>query len=186
MAVPKHDLLTRDEAAALHMFTAEGPLYPSLNEALRGEKRHGIKQFFGIIKLMLSGLYKLPLVKMPELLRGVKLDLSAYYKVGDIKIWWPFSSTTTSMSVLEGSKFLGKTGARTLFKIRNAPAISIKDFSKIPQEDEWLLLPGTGLTVESVTKTGDFTEIVMEFKLLPPMLDYMHPQFPVAEDDDDE
>ena len=175
--------LTADECVAINLYSAEAPavepFYACLNVAMRAENRHLVRPFLRIIKLLLSGLYKLPLVCKPLLARGVKLDLSAQYKVGELKLWWPFSSTTTNLNTLEVPQFLGDSGPRTLFQIINAPAVDIKPLSANDFEDEWLLLPGTFFTVKSVTATGDgLVIVVLEFKKLPPMLDYVHPQWP--------
>jgi hypothetical protein len=146
---------------------------------MRSEKRQFVVPYYGIIKLMLSGLYKLPLVIKPVLLRGVKRDLSDQYKVGEVKVWWPFSSTTVHVNTLENPQFMGKTGPRTLFQIINAPAIDIKPYSANKHEEEWLLLPGTCLTVRSVTKLENgLVNIMMEFEAMPPLIDFAHPQWP--------
>ena len=46
--------------------------------------------------------------------RGVPLDLvTAYpddYAEGETIVWWPFSSTTTKISVLQDALFLGLSG----------------------------------------------------------------------------
>ena len=49
-------------------------LYPRLNAALRNHDNRSLEPFLPYMKLLLSGLYQLPLVQVPTY-RGVKLEL---------------------------------------------------------------------------------------------------------------
>ena len=52
----------------------ESCLYPRLNAALRNHDNRSLEPFLPYMKLLLSGLYQLPLVQVPTY-RGVKLQL---------------------------------------------------------------------------------------------------------------
>ena len=56
-------------------------LYPRLNAALRNHDKHELQPFLPYMKLLLSGLYQLPLVRVPTY-RGVKLEI---FEVSDVK-----------------------------------------------------------------------------------------------------
>ncbi|CAF1012496.1 unnamed protein product [Adineta steineri] len=65
-------------------------------------------------------------------------------------IWWGFSSTIASLSVLESDIYLGKTGYRTLFSIETFNGRNIRAHSYFnEEEEEIILLPGTYLEVQS-------------------------------------
>jgi len=53
------------------------------------------------LKLLLSGLYKLPLVSGVILYCGVKRNVSGQFCKGDEKTWWAVSSCTAKLKVLE-------------------------------------------------------------------------------------
>ena len=55
------------------------------------------------MKLALSGLYRLPLVTA-TVYRGVKLDLKDMYPKGRKFVNWSFSSTTSSIDVLQSDQ----------------------------------------------------------------------------------
>ena len=58
------------------------------------------------------------------LYRGIKIDLSGEYQKDKTFVWWAFSSSTSSIEVLE--QFLGQNGSRTIFNIE---CDSAKDIS---------------------------------------------------------
>ncbi len=106
----------RDEIAALHLYTQESPLYPILNARLRDRNRERIRPLIPLVKLLLTALYKLPAISGTTVYRGVKRTLKALFlPTEQTKFWWAFSSTTTSLAVLQSEQFLGKTGERTMF-----------------------------------------------------------------------
>ena len=172
------DKMSVNEAASIHLYTQESEIYKELNLRLRGRNRAELKPFFPYLKLLLSGLYKLPLINVP-LYRGVKQDLSEMYIKKRTKkvFFWGFSSASASMEVLASPLFLGDSGPRTMHCI-NANAVDIRDFSAMPQEDERLILPGTCLIVDGVLDVGHglFTVQLHEAKDTPSgLIDFPHP-----------
>ena len=78
--------LTRDEIAAINLYTQDGwggavrNLFAPLNAALRSEERTDVKVYWGYIRLLQHALFKLPKDESGVLYRGIKLD-------------WPGAST---------------------------------------------------------------------------------------------
>ena len=145
---------------------------------MRERNRDLLKHFFPYLKLLLSGLYKLPLINV-SLYRGVKRDLSEMYIKNKTKeiFFRAFSSASSSMEVLANPLFLGVTGPRTMHCI-TARAVDIHAFSAMPQEDERLILPGTCLVVDGVLDVGHglFTVQLHEAKDNPSgLIDFPHP-----------
>ncbi|CAF2825906.1 unnamed protein product [Rotaria sp. Silwood2] len=141
------DGLTRDESAAIHLYTMqwEEPnvsLYTVLNRKLRSERREPLKPWFRYLKLVLTALFKLPSLKA-VVWRGVLGNLSDQYD--DDVVWWGFSSCTESVDAME--QFIGKSGVRTLFNIECINGKAIRAHSHYKKENEILLLPGTYLRV---------------------------------------
>ena len=138
------------------LYTQETCLYGILNHELRNHTDvDGAKAFLPYLKLLLTGLNKLPLVRA-KVYRGIKSDVHEVYNQLKNKVftWWAFSSTTPQKYqaeiYLHGSE-------RTLFAI-DAMGVDISAFSSFPDEQEVLLLPGTRLTVESgVVDEGHWT-----------------------------
>jgi hypothetical protein len=67
------------------------------------------------------------------------MDISNEFPKGRKFIWWAFSSSTSSIKVLE--QFLGKTGYRTIFNIECDSAKDISKHSFYQNENEMLLYP---------------------------------------------
>merc|ERR1719247_302624 len=184
--VPGAEDMTKDQAAAIMLYTKETCLYPRLNTALRLHDMRGLEPFLPFMKLLLSALYQLPLTHV-RTYRGVKLGLYETYNrlVDKVWCWWSFSSTTRDRDVLETPLFLGTEGERTLFSI-HAVGVDIAPFSAMAAEEEILLLPGLPLvnerginpepdmwafqieTPHASAATGDSPSI---------MIDYIHPDW---------
>jgi hypothetical protein len=150
--------LTQDESAAIRLYTMEwepmtdepdGSLYTHLNRTLRDSDRSGLRPWFRYLKLLLTGLAKIPIAHRQIVWRGVRKDDRSAYEPGTRVTWWPFSLCTTSLNVLESDSYLGNTGTRTLFSIEALNGRTIRDHSRFKTEDEILLLPGTYLEVLS-------------------------------------
>jgi len=132
----------------IHLYTQESPFYKILNERLRNRDRKLLTSFFPILKLMITGLQKLPPV-IKTVYRGTNLNLNDKYtkKQGKSEVWWSFGSTTDTISVIK--EFLGN-GDRTMFIISTQTARDINRYSAISKEKELLLLPGTFLVVNAL------------------------------------
>ena len=81
--------------------------------------------YFPYLRLLLTALDAVKRASGDDKLmlnRGVKLDLvSTYpdaYKEDGLMVWWPFSSCTRKVKVLDNEMFLGTSGNRTLFQAR--------------------------------------------------------------------
>ncbi|CAF0823582.1 unnamed protein product [Rotaria sordida] len=148
------DGLTFNESAAIRLYTIEWTsphrsLYSMLNYTLKNCSREELRPYFKYMKLFLTALVKLPCSPSLTVWRGVTKNLSAEFPPGTPVTWWSFSSTTTELSVLENTMYLGTTGARTLFSVEAINGRTIRAHSHFVTEDEILLLPGTHMIVQS-------------------------------------
>lgn len=132
--------LTCDEIAAIYLYTLEF-IYAVLNRALRSVNRKQCKPYFPYLRLLLNGLEKLP-AYAGTVYRGVKLDLSEVYRVGEETHFWAFSSATQDGAVLEDESFLGSVGDRSLLCIDQMSGRDVSRYSAYQSEKEMLLLPG--------------------------------------------
>jgi hypothetical protein len=158
------DGLSKDQAAAVYLYTMESNFYKDVNAHLRDTNRTKIQPFFPYLRLLLSAFEKLA-PKPLDLWRGVKLDLRKMYPLKQTIVWWGISSCTPKKSVAEG--FMGASGIRTLFRIMPKCAISIMSFSAFKGEEEYILPPGTQLLVESLTTdSSGLTTIVLRENII--------------------
>ena len=173
------EVLTRDEAAAVNIYTQDdwlgappSSLFRPLNAALRSEARLNVKAYWGYIRLLQHALFKLPKDQSGTLYRGVKLDwpgaptLSDYreemvrkQESGEEEIWWGFSSTSTSLPAVR--RFLGEHGPRVIFTVdagssaRDVRRYSCFQHGQAVPEDERLLPCGTAFVVKTAEIVGD-------------------------------
>ncbi|MBT8224888.1 MAG: hypothetical protein KJO75_05210 [Dactylosporangium sp.] len=139
--------LAADEAAAVYLYTCESAFYRQINATLRDPDRARIVPYLPYLRLLFSAVSRLP-VRTKPLWRGVSLDLRAQYPVGRTVTWWGVSSCTSQLGVARA--FLGGRGKRTLFEVLPVRAVGIRDFSAFTGEEEFILTPGTQLTVTDV------------------------------------
>jgi hypothetical protein len=148
---PSEHGLTRDESAAVYLYTMEGgqnSFYKVLNEALRSENRPALKPWFPFLKLFDVALNKLPTVK-GCVWRGVPGDISEQFMNGQVLTWWSISSCSQSKHLIKS--FLGSDNNSTLFMIEAVNAKDVSSYSYFPNEDEVLLGLGTELRVKGDT-----------------------------------
>jgi uracil DNA glycosylase len=139
--------LSRDEVAALYLYTCESAFYRQINATLRHPDRSRIVPYLPYLRLLFSAVSRLP-ARTEPLWRGVRLDLRSQYPMGQTVTWWGVSSCTSKLGVAQG--FMGGRGRRTLFEVLPKRAVGIRNFSAFTGEEEFILAPGTQLTVTSV------------------------------------
>jgi uracil DNA glycosylase len=149
--------LSRDEIAALHLYTLASAFYKQLNAALRAPDRRAITPYRAYLRLFLSALARLPRTNTP-LYRGVARDLRRDYAEGRVITWWGVSSCTPKIEVARA--FLGANGRRVLFEVHAHRAVSIRRFSAYTQEEELVLAPGTPLRVDRVVDQAGGLSVV--------------------------
>jgi hypothetical protein len=155
-----NEVLTEEEIAAIHLYTQDGPVYRVLNARLRTADQERLEPYFPLMKLLLTGLYNLPVAVMQTVYRGVRADLSTQYPVGKEVVWWPFSSATTTVDVLNNPTFLGPTGERTIFAISVQVGYDIHGYSALGMEHEVLLPPRSSFKVKGLLVLGDGAHMV--------------------------
>jgi hypothetical protein len=135
------DGLTEDESASIMLYTMEWKpdpcLYVVLNSALRAKDRKILQPWFLYLKLILTGLSRLPAIER-TVYRGLKLDLSSEYSEGKELFWWGFSSCTTMMNILKADQYFGNSGTRTLFTIECTNGKDIRQHSYYHSEEEMI------------------------------------------------
>jgi hypothetical protein len=134
------NLLTRDESAAVYLYSMPTPFFSRLNDTLRIENRHALKPWFAFLKLFVTALEKLPSTRK-TVWRGVSGDVSSIFADGDVHIWWGVNSCSMDLKIVE--RYLGNMG--TVFAIDAIDAKDISVFSTFPEEQEIVLMPGTRL-----------------------------------------
>jgi hypothetical protein len=145
---PSTHNLTRDESAAVFLYTMEGgdnSFYLILNETLRSKNRRAAKLWFGFLKLFDSALNKLPTVRK-SIWRGMNGDCSHLFKKDEILTWWSISSCSISLTAAQ--HFLESKAHGTLLMIEAKNAKDITGYTNFPDEKEVILKPGTYLRVE--------------------------------------
>ncbi|CAF1201874.1 unnamed protein product [Adineta steineri] len=147
---PNDDNLTKDESAAIYIYTMEisddSCVYRILNETLRLEDRTKVRPWFGYLKLLHSATSKLPTLK-GTIWRGINKDVTMHFKKGQKITWWSISSCSTSLDVI--SSFLNKSSPSTLFNIECLNGKSISSYTCYPNDKEVILMPGTVFEVVS-------------------------------------
>ncbi|CAF2136493.1 unnamed protein product [Rotaria magnacalcarata] len=132
------DPLTRDESAAIYLYTMPKCVFRLLNNALRTQDRHKIAPWLSYLKLFIGALKKLPSCN-GTVWRGASLDDGIIFTDGDIHTWWTVNSCSTDLQIIE--LYLGDKG--TVFAIDAIEAKNISAFSAFPVERELILMPGT-------------------------------------------
>jgi len=140
-----HPNIPINEAAAIYLYTMTIPLYGELNKALRNEDGSSLKRWFPYLKLLLTGLYKLPSLPC-EVWRGVSNVKASDFKENNIHTWWSITSCSKSDDFAGGFK----CDKGVLFCIDSAYGKDITSYSAIPNEQEIILMPGTKLRVTKV------------------------------------
>ncbi|CAF1339476.1 unnamed protein product [Rotaria sp. Silwood1] len=147
---PSEHNLTRDESAALLLYTMEADdysFYRELNQVLRTEDRNEVKPWFGYLKLFDIALNKLPTVK-GNVWRAVPGNVAIGYKNNQLVTWWSISSCSTSAEVVKA--FLKPNQEATLFMIEAVNGKSLAGYTMFPDEHEVILTVGTQLRVKSI------------------------------------
>jgi hypothetical protein len=137
-------LLTRDESAAIYLYSMQTPFFSRLNETLRAENRPALKPWFAFLKLFITALEKLPSTK-ETVWRAVYGDVGSIFADNDVHIWWSVNSCSMDLKSIQ--PFLHDNG--TLFAIHAIHAKDISAFSAIPDEREVVLMPGTRVRPKS-------------------------------------
>jgi hypothetical protein len=137
-------LLTRDESAAIYLYSMPTSFFLRLNETLRAENRHELKPWFAFLKLFITALEKLPSTT-ETVWRGVYGDVGSIFADDDVHIWWSVNSCSIDLRSIQ--PFLGDKG--TLFAIHTISGKDISAFSAIPDEREVVLMPGTRVRPKS-------------------------------------
>jgi hypothetical protein len=131
-------LLTRDESAAIYLYTMPIEFFSKLNITLRDPNRQVLKPWLHFLKLLMTALKQLPSIKA-TIWRAVNYDATLTFVEGEVYTYWDLNSC--SMNINSIQPFLGESG--TLFAIEAIHGKDISMFSAVPDEQEVILMPGT-------------------------------------------
>ena len=134
--------LTRDESAAIYLYTMPIPFFPKLNEDLRAKNRDALKPWFAYLRLLISALEKLPSAVM-TIWRGVGDNVSTTFVNNGEEIWWSINSCSKNLKVV--GQYIQGTG--TVFAINTLHGKDISAYSAFEVEEEVALMPGTRLRI---------------------------------------
>jgi hypothetical protein len=137
-------LLTRDESAAIYLYTMPTEFFSKLNIALRDANRQVLKPWLQFLKLLITALKKLPPTKT-TVWQAVYQDVVFTLDESKVYTWWDI--TSCSMNINSVQPFLDENGA--LFAIETIHGRDISTFSAIPDEQEVIIMPGTRVRVKS-------------------------------------
>lgn len=150
--------MNKELYAAICLYT--GSFYSGINATLRDANRDKILPYFKYLKMLFEACERLKF-HHKTLWRGIGVDLSSQYKVGNTVTWWSISSVTSAKSVAEG--FMHSwSGPCTFCTIEAKTAVDISCISFIPSEKEYLLLPGTQLKVKAAEMKGKVFHVTLE------------------------
>ena len=148
--------LTRDESAAIYLYTMPNDFFIRLNEALRFQNRDAIEPWFAFLKLFIIGLEKLP--SRPAIgWRVIGENFGTDFVEGRQHTWWSVNSCALHQNVFR--MFEGSQG--TLFCIYAINGKDITTYSANQEKEEIILMPGTLLRVKSSYPSG-LSMVVLE------------------------
>ena len=140
-----------EESAAIYLYTIGwegnpfGSLYFILNGDLRSGNQSRQRRWFLYLKLLVTGLRKLPSVS-GDVWRILSKDVSNTYPMNYTFRWT--SLTSCSRNVHKAIEtFSNPNGQNTLFKISIINGKNISQYSKYPDEQEVILLPDAEFSV---------------------------------------
>ncbi len=137
--------LTKDESAAIYLYTMDTRFYPTLNETLRAENPQALEPWFAFLKLFITAIEKLPSVAA-TVWRGVADNIrGSDFDENDVHTWWSINSCSLKVDVARD--FQGPRG--TLLCIKTINGKNITEYSALQHDDEVVLMPGTDLRVKS-------------------------------------
>ena len=137
-------LITRDQSAAIYLYTMPKPFFLELNKALRNPNRQVLRPWLPFLKLLMGALQKLPDTKA-SLWRGVNYDATTEFIDDGTYTWWGVTSCSRSVNIVQ--RFM--SGGGTLFNIETAHGKDISMFSVVSEEEEVILIPGTRVRAKS-------------------------------------
>ncbi|CAF3531623.1 unnamed protein product [Rotaria sordida] len=160
--------LTKEDAAAIRLYTIECPVYKLLNAALRTEELKNIEPWFPYLKLFNIAISKLT-PKKGTYCRGINGNLNSLYPVGSIVTWiieiflilavlpTTSKSTTTSKPTTTTSKLKTTSTTTKTFK----PTITSKITTKASKSTR---TPSTIRTSRLTTASKQSSSVSTLFK----------------------
>lgn len=157
---------TAENAATIHIYTQDTPLYAGLNGALGGwgkgnpEGAAAIPHYLSYANLFQSACSMLPKFA-GRLFRGIPESVNAVLGgkvIGDVIQFNAVTSTSKTPAVVQDKQFLdGENG--TILQIAAFSGVQIAQFSAYVTEDEVLILPGTRFKIDRIKRSTNFNNV---------------------------
>ncbi|CAF0805913.1 unnamed protein product [Adineta steineri] len=168
---PPANELTIDESASIMLYSMDSKFgnksfHVILNETLKSADKNKLEPWLLYLKLFFTALSHLPSTRR-QVYRGIKLDLSKEYPVGETIVWSGFSSCTTSINFVQSELFLGTTGPRTIFSITCYFGKDIGNHSYYSSENETVIFPPTQFKVIDCLNQGNGLHIIQLQEIQP-------------------
>eukprot|EP01124_Arcella_intermedia_P007626 TRINITY_DN146_c0_g2_i1.p1 TRINITY_DN146_c0_g2~~TRINITY_DN146_c0_g2_i1.p1 ORF type:complete len:552 (+),score=95.05 TRINITY_DN146_c0_g2_i1:598-2253(+) len=150
--------LNMHQIAAINLYTREwsDPIYSRVNFYLRQENRSALRSYLPYLRLLVSGLSKLPQEQRTlwRATQGSGINPSKFKK-GRKVFWWGFSSCASSNSIFDDPYF-DAVEEKILFQIESLTAVCIQKYS-VSLSEEYIFLPGSFFEVLEVETSGSST-----------------------------
>jgi hypothetical protein len=159
--------MTESGAAAIWLYTLDGPLYRDLNGRLQAQEWEYLKaHYHPYLRILLTALSSLGRRERKCLYHGASGDIVGeagernMYKKGESFVWCSFVSTASAGEALRQCI----DGDGTLFQIHSNRWVDISGFSasESGEEEEMLLPPGCAMRTLEVLRSGNTTIIQCE------------------------
>lgn len=160
--------MTESGAAAIWMYTQDGPLYRDLNGRLQKQDWGYLENhYYPFMRILLTAMKSLQHGEYQQLFHGVNDDVMSrpeeenMYESGKRFVWWSISSTTPDND--DGNSFFRQErGVVTVFQIKSKQGADVSEFAycvsgrrERSEKKEILLPPGTVLKSLGVVRTAD-------------------------------
>jgi hypothetical protein len=168
------DDLTEDESASIMLYTMKWEpqaecLQTVINATIHSKDKQKLKPWLSYLKLILNALSRLPSHRR-LVYRGVKMDVTERYPLGETVTWWSFSACTSNIGSLgQNEKLFGKTTTRTLFFIDCDSGKDISQHSYYESDDEVLLPVARQFKVIDLAQLTPDLHIIQLREIQPPL-----------------
>ena len=157
--------MTESGAAAIWLYTLDGPLHRDLNGRLQMQDKEYLRcHYHPYLRVLLTAMKCLQSGGSLTLYHGVSHDVvsecedKGMYEKEKKFVWWSFTSATPNIDRVK--EFLSANGQHTIFQIHSCKGVDVSSFSSCESGvREYLLPPGTVLQSTGIVKSGEVTTV---------------------------
>ena len=160
--------MTESGAAAIWLYTLDGPLYRDLNGRLQAQDWEYLRNHYHpFMRILLTAMKCLQSGERKCFYHGVERDVireageKNMYERGKTFVWWSFPSAVTCIETIK--ECFGGEGKHTIYQVYSSKVADIHGFSVYGSDEAELLLPpGTVFRTLGVLRSGKSTIIRCE------------------------